>query len=222
MGDRLGINDHRDGDTHKVDPQISKYPYEKEFITPPTTEEEEERFRLRRLITTLQRIAGKVARNPPRCNLQPREKQSVHFLGTRNPSLLPPDKGGEFCVVSQEQYTAAALAHLSYERTYRELPHAIPSSMATRTEKEINDKWKAICQVSNLNRRIQREFTTTNSTLPKFYCLFRTHKEHPFRKVRPIVSGIGAPDRKIIWLLSHILKPLEKFLTATAGAPQPT
>ena len=59
-----------------------------------------------------------------------------------------------------------------------------------------------------------KSYVTTNSELPVFYHLLKTHKEGPQLKIRPIISNRRGPTHKISWLLAQLLKPLLKTVPA--------
>jgi hypothetical protein len=118
--------------------------------------------------------------------------------------FLPSDKGGEFCVVDKARYVTAGFEHLADTNTYRKIAHMQPKTI----EAKVNRVWTTICDSHELPLRTKRSFVTTNSSIPTFYHLIKTHKSMENLKIRPIVSNIRGPTHKISWLLSHILRPL--------------
>jgi hypothetical protein len=74
-------------------------------------------------------------------------------------------------------------------------------------EKRINDVWKRICHVRKVPHRISKSYITTNSSVPSFYHLIKTHKSLVDLKIRPIVSNKYGPTTRLSWLLSKILRP---------------
>lgn len=96
------------------------------------------------------------------------------------------------------------------EKTYE----SIKTISASTIEKRINKEWKIIANDIGLPKRITRNLTTNNSMIPKFYHLIKTHKKGPEIKIRPIVSNVQGPTRKIAWLLSTILTPSLKYISA--------
>jgi hypothetical protein len=123
---------------------------------------------------------------------------------------LPSDKGGEFCVIEKDRYTQLALAHLQDTTTYKPIPHIVPSTI----EKRVNNVWNDICHSNEIPKHIRRSYTTSNSRMPIFYCLIKTHKRGLDVKIRPIVSNSNGPTFKLAWLLSRILKPLLSYVPA--------
>ena len=67
---------------------------------------------------------------------------------------------------------------------------------------------------NRIPRYIERSYSSTNTTLPRFYHLIKTHKEGPDVKIRPIVSNVNVPTTKISWLLSVLMKPLLQTVPA--------
>ncbi|NNK28445.1 MAG: GIY-YIG nuclease family protein [Flavobacteriaceae bacterium] len=85
---------------------------------------------------------------------------------------------------------------------------------AATMEKKINSTWKKVAIEVSAPSHILNSFITTNSELPTFYHLIKTHKNGPTLKIRPIVSNINSPSTKIVWLLTKILKPLLSGVSA--------
>jgi len=80
--------------------------------------------------------------------------------------------------------------------------------MSAKTiENKINNTWKDICQRRNVPRRVERSYISTNTDLPRFYHLIKTHKLQQGIHIRPIVSNINGPTSRLSWLMSHLLKP---------------
>ena len=77
-----------------------------------------------------------------------------------------------------------------------------------KIERKLNKEWKHICNELSFPSHIKQNSLTNNSSLPKFYCLIKTHKNSPSIKIRPIVANIDSPTTKLSWFLSRILKPL--------------
>ena len=61
---------------------------------------------------------------------------------------------------------------------------------------------------------VQKSFLASNTDLPRFYHLIKTHKTGPDIKIRPIVSNINGPTQRISWLLSNALKPMLENISA--------
>ena len=62
--------------------------------------------------------------------------------------------------------------------------------------------------------KVTHQYTTRNSTIPRFYHLIKTHKKGSDIKIRPIVSNVNGPTYKISKLLCYILSPLLKDVPA--------
>ena len=61
---------------------------------------------------------------------------------------------------------------------------------------------------------VQKTFLASNTDLPRFYYLIKTHKASPDIKIRPIVSNINGPTQRISWLLANALKLMLKNVPA--------
>ena len=86
---------------------------------------------------------------------------------------------------------------------------------AKTIESKVNTTWKRICEKNTIPQRIMKSFVTSNSDIPKFYHLIKTHKpSNQGVKIRPIVSNVNGPTHRIAWLLSRLLKPLLKEVPA--------
>ena len=132
------------------------------------------------------------------------EKRTLKQLRTKEFSFLPSDKGSEFCVIDNKRYDDAAFQHLGDTSIYKPIAH-----MSAKTiEKKINQTWKSVCKDSNIPTPITRSYVCSNTILPRFYHLIKTHKNGPDLKIRPIVSNRGGPSFKLSWLLSRLLKPI--------------
>ena len=79
---------------------------------------------------------------------------------------------------------------------------------AKTIENKVNLVWKNICSRNKFPPFVVKSFVASNTDLPKFYHLIKTHKTGPNIKIRPIVSNINGPTQRISWLLSKALKPL--------------
>jgi len=180
--------------------QFMRYPHEKDVKIPPAIQDEGDRTRLSILLNELTLIAQRTCRSPPRTNLSRNEHTTLRTLRMKNLILIPSDKGGEFCSLTQEQYHNAAINHLSGS-AYKK----VRNIKATTVEKRINTVWKKICVEAELPKFVTQQYTATNSRHPAFYCLPKTHKTEPLLKVRPIVSCTRSPDRKVTWLLTKLL-----------------
>ena len=79
---------------------------------------------------------------------------------------------------------------------------------AKTIENKVNLVWKNICSRNKFPPFVVKSFVASNTDLPKFYHLIKTHKTGPDIKIRPIVSNINGPTQRILWLLSKALTPL--------------
>ena len=79
-------------------------------------------------------------------------------------------------------------------------------------ETKINRTWKAISDAESIPQQISKSYMNYNSDLPKFYHLVKTHKKSQEMKIRPIVSNLSGPTRKISWLLCKVLNPIYRLL----------
>ena len=59
---------------------------------------------------------------------------------------------------------------------------------------------------------VQKSFLASNTDLPTFYHLIKTHITGPDIKIRPIVANINGPTRRISFALEPILKNVSAHL----------
>jgi hypothetical protein len=144
------------------------------------------------------------------CNLSEQERETLRDLRRKPFIFLPSDKGGEFCVVEESQYNQLALQHLSDPSSYKPVKHMA----ATTIEKKISAVWNGVCKTRKITDFVRRSYNSSNTSLPRFYHLIKTHKEGPETKIRPIISNVDGPTCKIAWLLARMLKPLLKLVPA--------
>lgn len=85
---------------------------------------------------------------------------------------------------------------------------------AKTIEKKVNTTWKDICHKRNIPRYVEQSYTSSNTDLPPFYHLIKTHKLQQEIKIRSIVSNSNGPTMRLSWLLSNLLKPLIKEVPA--------
>jgi hypothetical protein len=112
--------------------------------------------------------------------------------------------------VEEAQYNQLALKHLSDLNSYKPVKHM----SATTIEKKVNTVWDGICKSRKIPVFVRRSYKSSNTSLPRFYHLIKTHKEGPETKIRPIISNVNGPTCKIAWLLANVLKPLLKLVPA--------
>ncbi len=79
---------------------------------------------------------------------------------------------------------------------------------AKTVENKINAVWKNICRKRDIPKHMERSFVTTNSDLPNFYHLVKTHKLNQGIRIRPIVSNTNGPTKRISWLLTRVFRPM--------------
>ena len=85
---------------------------------------------------------------------------------------------------------------------------------AKTIETKVNSTWKAICQKRHIPKNIQRSYLSSNTDLPQFYHLVKTHKLQQGIKIRPIVSNCYGLTKRLSWLLANLLKPFSKDIPA--------
>ena len=83
--------------------------------------------------------------------------------------------------------------------------------MTSKTiETKINKAWRQACSEVGIPKKIIKCYTSTNTEMPVFYHLIKTHKPGPELHIRPIVSNRRGPSHKLSWMLCRLLKPLLK------------
>ena len=135
---------------------------------------------------------------------------STISLSKRRTTCLPSDKGTEFCMIQQDTYMRVTLDHLSNANTYQK----VPRMSAKTVENKVNTAWKKICIQNKFPPFVQKSFLASNTDLPRFYYLIKTHKASLDIKIRPIVSIINGPTQRISWLVTNALKPMLKNVPA--------
>ena len=190
----------------KVKEPIQRYP-ESNSLHLPTCEDQELEFKLKECYLRVKKVISSVEKEI-KPNISKNERKIINRLKTKAVVCLPSDKGGEFCIVNTEDYNTAALKHLHDGITYRR----VPSMTAKTIESKINKTWKRIGAEEKISAHITKSYVSTNTDLPKFYHLVKTHKEGDELKIRPIVSNINGPTKKISWLLSRILEPVYQLV----------
>ena len=78
---------------------------------------------------------------------------------------------------------------------------------AKTVENKVNSTWKNICLQNDFPPFVRKSFIASNTDLPRFYHLIKTHKTDPDIEIRPIVSNTNGPTQRISWLLANALKP---------------
>ena len=111
-----------------------------------------------------------------------------------------------------------ALSSASYNKTHRHRSPLITSMTLTPTKKcSACQPRQSKIKLTQPGRRsaykiksppfVQKSFLASNTDLPRFYHLIKTHKAGPDIKIRPIVSNINGPAQRISWFLANALKP---------------
>lgn len=179
-----------------------KYPQSRNIYKPETSDEFE--TKLQRMHAEYQLAIRKIKPRGKWTNLTKPEKETLRSLKRKGLVCLPSDKGSEFCILDIQTYTEAALNHLNDSTTYKRVPR-----MSAKTiEKKVNAVWKDICMTNLIPRHIEKSFISSNTDLPRFYHLIKTHKQAETLKIRPIVSNVHGPTKRISWFMAHLLQPL--------------
>ena len=125
-------------------------------------------------------------------NISNIDKKTIKDLKEKDLIYPPSDKGTKFCIIQKNSYSKAALDHLNDSNTYQK----VPRMTAKTIENKVNLVWKNICSRNKFPSFVVKSFVASNTNLPKFYHLIKTHKTSSDIKIRPS------------WLLSKALKPL--------------
>ena len=182
---------------------------------PPNVNEELETT-IRRAQFEIMRVFNSVKKeNSATVNITRQEKQTIKSLKAKDCVYLPSDKGGEFCVLSRAEYSAAGKEHLSNE-VYEQVKKIAVSTIETR----LNRAWQEVSREAGIPRAVLSSYMTHNSDLPRFYHLVKTHKPGPGIKIRPIVSNSGGPTVKLAWLMSRLLRPILDTLSTHLKSSQ--
>ena len=181
---------------------LPKFPVSNFTCVPPFADDETE-LALRGANLEIARLVNSISHNTVRSNLSKEDFQTLKGLRGKPLVYLPSDKGSEFCVIEETQYTKAGEDHLCDNTIYARAKVA-----ASTIEKRVNSTWKDVCCEANISNTIQRSYMTNNSKLPEFYHLIKTHKAGPDIKIRPIIANHGGPTAKMAWLMTRVLKPL--------------
>ena len=178
------------------------YPQSKHIYKPDPTDELEQK--LRRIYNKLHATIRQLVPRKKWSNISNIDKETIKDLKEKDLIYLPSEKGTEFCIIQKDSYLQAALDHLNDSNTYQK----VPRMTAKTIENKVNLVWKNICARNKFPSFVVKNFVASNTDLPKFYHLIKTHKKGPDIKIRPIVSNINGPTQRISWLLSKALKPL--------------
>ena len=188
---------------------IPKYPLSDRIYEPPSTNYTLE-AKLKQCYAMIQALISRAKTQKPMKNLTNEEEHALKVLKSKPFTFLPSDKGSEFCVIETSKYDEAALLHLN-DRTIYE---PVKNMTAKTIETKINQTWRRISNEARVPSHITKSFVSTNTDLPTFYHLIKTHKTGPDLHIRPIITNRKGPSHKLSWLLSRILKPLLNSLPA--------
>ena len=186
-------------------PFIQKYPWHSS-LTMPNQESLNSNTEnsLKKIYHKLKNVVEKIPHQRRFNNISEKEASVLETLRQKPLVFLPSDKGGEFCVMSQQDYNLAGLNHLNNPDIYLPIAHITPGTI----EKRLNSVWKDVAIKNNIPHFIMRSYITNNSEIPSFYHLIKTHKGTDQIKIRPIVSNSNGPTKKLSWLLTKLLTPL--------------
>jgi hypothetical protein len=179
-------------------------------IYPPPFHNNELESKLKLCFAKINELIQGLKQQTPRNNLSKDEHKTLKTLKNKQLTYLPSDKGTEFCVIGNTAYDKAAMEHLSDQNIYC----PIKRMTAKTIEKKVNEAWKEVCKATDIPAAIVKNYVTTNSDLPTFYHLIKTHKSGPTLKIRPIISNRKGPTHKLSWLFSRLLKPLLNLIPA--------
>ena len=127
-------------------------------------------------------------------NLSGQEKMILKTLKSKPFVYLPSDKGMDFCIIEKDKYKRLGENHLNNTSIYA-------SNIKIKIEtisKRINTTWKEICRRRHIPNRISNSYQVQNPHFPHFYHLIKTHNSLETLKIRPIVSSIQSPAKKIM------------------------
>ena len=190
---------------------LQKYPWHSRLSMPDDhLRNNDLEDKLRRIYYKTKKIIQNVPYVQKFSNLSSTEKETLNFLKTKPLIYLPSDKGSEFCILSETDYLAAGFQHLSDNSLYSKIAHITPKTI----EKRVNYAWNTVCATKEIPSFISRSYITNNSNIPEFYHLIKTHKEGSQLKIRPIVSNVLGPTKKLSWLMSKLLTSLISFVPA--------
>ena len=200
----LSVNNARNNSNHDNSNHSLPTLKSSTYIHKPPINNADLENRLKMAYNDVKKLLNSKEFNNNKPNLTRNEQKTLKELKQKPLTYLPSDKGGEFCVIETDRYNTAALQHLSDTTIYKPT-----SRMTAKTiESKINKTWSKVSSESNLETKLRRMYNTTNSQMPRFYHLVKTHKNVPEIKIRPIVSNSNGPTYKISWMLTQLLKPL--------------
>jgi hypothetical protein len=149
-----------------------------------------------------QNAMNKISRMKVHKNLTQAEWRALKSLQRKNLTIIPSDKGGNFCISHPDDYKNAVVSHLGASRVYRRLSGIDIS----KVENGINQAWRSLCQKRKIPRHVETHYLSSCSTLPTFKGLIKTHKPSPPMKIRPVINSIDGPTYKLSWLFQKILQ----------------
>jgi hypothetical protein len=194
----------RNGDT------FLKCPAFKEVMTPQLRPEVEKV--LGQVGAKFQTIIQRIKISKPPKNLSSQQLTALKSLKHKAVTILPSDKGGNFCIADKSLYDETVLKHLQSPEYYRRLSYVDPKKI----EEKINNTWKNICNRRRIPKHIMNHYVTTCSSIPTFKGLVKTHKQEADLKIRPLVNCTDGPCYKLSWLLQRILQKYSMESTTSA------
>ena len=192
---------HIESQNQGISNQPPRFKENNHLNLPPTNNVSLEE-KLKRTFSKIQLTIQKLPKQSS--NLTRKEKATIKELKKKDLTILPSDKGTEFCAIEANKYKEAGMNHLADSTTYQR----INKIQATTIERKVNSIWTKIAKRKNFQRHTITNLTARNSTIPRFYHLIKTHKTGPEIKIRPIVSNINGPTKKLAWLMTTLLTPM--------------
>jgi hypothetical protein len=171
----------------------------KEIRRPPMVDGVEEHLKI--ITSKFQSVLNKIHNKKVPRNLSQLEWRALTSLKRSPLTILPSDKGGDFCICDSATYIQAVESHLSNSAIYRRLSFVD----VIKVEDRINSVWRNICQKRKIPRAIAIQYNSSASRIATFKGLVKTHKQSDEPVIRPVVNTIRSPTYKISWLLLNIL-----------------
>lgn len=117
--------------------------------------------------------------------------------------IVKSDKGGNSCVLTEEQYQQSARTLLNDRTTYREVDKDPTTRLKNRNNKLVTEMFESEC----IDMKTRDNLLSKTPNPPKLYLLPKTHKKGDNGGIacRPVISCIGSPVYKLSKFLSNIL-----------------
>jgi hypothetical protein len=150
-----------------------------------------------------QRISTAIQSVPANNNLTVNERKAINNLkNDTSIVILTADKGKSTVVMNKVEYNEKIKRHLEDSSTYQPV-----ANNPTRTlQNKVNNELRYLKNLCSLTDGQYKYLRATTASIPLFYALIKTHKEH--NPIRPIVSFIDSPTYKLAQHLSRILTPI--------------